>query len=160
VLWALGAIGPAAAGAMPILPDLPPLPTNYQSVREAGPYGGAVAGASATDRPDRTLGLVLGYTFDASQFLFGVEAMALVTRGSVTVDAGLRGGLAISDEMSVHGYLGLGYSSTSQQFAVVGASAEVLLNPDVAIRSDYRYLSDLTGDASVHQVLLGIVRKF
>ncbi|WP_332690654.1 hypothetical protein [Devosia sp.] len=153
-------VGPVMAGPMPVLPDLPPLPTTYVSVGTDGLYAGILAGYSSNGPGGAALGIVVGNTVRASDLLIGVEGLALVSNGDAEIEAGVRIGLPLTDALSVFGNAGLGHSTATGAFASIGISTDFLLTSDVALRLDYRYGHDLSGDPANHRILGGLVRAF
>lgn len=153
-------VTPALAGPMPALPDLPPLPTTYASSYTSGFYAGVLAGYSSAGPGAAALGVVIGNTFYASDLLIGAEGLVIVSKGDVSLDASVRAGFSITSDLSVHGSLGFGHSTATQGFAAAGLSAEFLLSADSALRFDYRYQHDFSGDPATHKILGGLVRRF
>lgn len=160
ILALLGSASAAMAGSMPVLPDLPPLPTNYEKPAIEGAYVGILGGYSSSGPGGPALGVLVGNTMLASDLLIGIEGLALVSRGDASLDAGLRAGVAVTDNLSAHGLLGVGYSSKTEAYGVAGVSAEFRLWADAAVRVDYRYQHDFSGDAATHKLLAGVIRNF
>jgi hypothetical protein len=150
----------ATAGSMPELPELPPLPTTYEAVRDGGFYAGVLGGYTFSGFGAPTLGAVFGHVFHSSGVILGSEGNVQVSKGIASIDGGLRGGIPLSDKLSAHTYLGVGYSVTTHAYGAVGFGAEFILSADLAARLDYRNQHDFSGDAPVHAIMAGLVRNF
>lgn len=151
----------AWAGPMPQLPELPPLPQNYQTVGSwddayAGMVGGIVAGGAAAG----TVGVVVGAATVGDTLIFGLEGMGLVQQGSYSIEAGLRLGLPLTDNVAVFTQTSLGTDASQGMFAGLGASLEMQANDALTWRAQYRHAFDLSGDPGKGALMVGILFNF
>ena len=156
---------PVAAAPMPVLPPLPPLPTDFIPVSDDrdGFYSGILGGStlSPDDMMDGTVGLLAGHTTALGSLHLNIETLATAgLRGRFTIEAGGYAGFAFNDTISAFGGLSLGHDSATGLCASTGAVIELAAGEATAMRIDYRYNFDLSGEPDSQRLLTGILWRY